>query len=215
MVIALVKAHTQSDFFSSIPVTFSNREVYQRLGFRPHTTRMRRQEKKKTDAAISQAQGFLALRGSAHILVVGKKTPVSLTLGTVPFKSKLLVRLLKNSSQAIVMAATAGSRIIEAMEELRADDLTRAVIYDAVASVAVDNALTWIQDYYRRELLRENKTVLSKRISCGYADFSLSFQKAFYKILGLSRLGVTITKSYMLVPEKSVTAVTGIVEVRS
>jgi cobalamin-dependent methionine synthase I len=51
-----------------------------------------------------------------------------------------------------------------------------------------------------------------KRISCGYSDFSIKYQKKFYKILNLKKLGISITKDYMLVPEKSAIAVLGIKE---
>ena len=49
------------------------------------------------------------------------------------------------------------------------------------------------------------------RFSPGYGDFSLEHQRDFMRILDLENsLGLTLTGSLLLVPEKSVTAVIGL-----
>jgi len=58
-------------------------------------------------------------------------------------------------------------------------DLARAVVYDAVAGEMVDDALTWIMNYYKGELVREGKQLDHRRFSCGYGDFLLKEQKVF------------------------------------
>jgi hypothetical protein len=109
------------------------------------------------------------------------------------------------------MGATSGGDIMDAIEEDAAGrNVTRGVILDAAASEIVDAALDWIMDYFNRILRKENKWLLKKRFSAGYGDFSLENQKAIYNLLQLDRLGVRITESCLLIPEKSVTAITGI-----
>ncbi|HAR48794.1 MAG TPA: methionine synthase, partial [Smithella sp.] len=44
----------------------------------------------------------------------------------------------------------------------------------------------------------------------GYADFNLGNQKAIYEILQMEKIGVTMTPHFILIPEKSVTAISGI-----
>jgi cobalamin-dependent methionine synthase I len=121
-----------------------------------------------------------------------------------------LASMVKDCNELLFMAVTAGSKIIESIHELEKDDLTRSVVYDATASEMVDACFDWIQKYIRQELRRESRQLLPKRISCGYGDFSLQNQKVFFKLMRLDTMGITITKSFMLVPEKSATAVTGI-----
>ncbi|MFH1238699.1 MAG: methionine synthase, partial [bacterium] len=105
----------------------------------------------------------------------------------------------------------AGSKIMTAIRTNSASkDVTQAVIFDATASEIVDEALNWIIDYLNRELRRENKYLTRKRFSAGYADFALSNQEIIYKTLQMKKLGVTLTKNYIMNPEKSVTAITGI-----
>jgi len=93
-------------------------------------------------------------------------------------------------------------------------DVTRAVVFDAVASEMTDAGLDWIMRYWNQELRRENKTLTKRRMSAGYGDFLLENQKIFHALLDLNCLGVTITPQYILVPEKSVTGVAGILSVQ-
>jgi cobalamin-dependent methionine synthase I len=109
------------------------------------------------------------------------------------------------------MCATAGSAIMEAIKEkTRQDDLAAAVVYDATASEMVDAGLDWIMDYLNQHLRREGKTLLPRRFSAGYADFNLENQKAIYETLQMKNIGVAITPEFILLPEKSVTAISGI-----
>jgi cobalamin-dependent methionine synthase I len=109
------------------------------------------------------------------------------------------------------MGATAGSAIMDAIRgDTAGRDVTRGVVLDAAASEMTDAALDWIMDYFNRTLRRENKSLFKKRFSAGYGDFLLENQKTIYNLLQLDRLGVGITESCMLIPEKSVTAISGI-----
>ncbi|MGC9975923.1 MAG: vitamin B12 dependent-methionine synthase activation domain-containing protein, partial [Syntrophales bacterium] len=81
---------------------------------------------------------------------------------------------------------------------------------DAAASEIVEAALDWIMDYFKQSLKRENRRLLGKRYSAGYGDLFLETQKTMYRLLQLDKIGIEITESCMLVPEKTVTAITGI-----
>jgi hypothetical protein len=109
------------------------------------------------------------------------------------------------------MGATAGREIMNAIEEdATGANVTRGIVLDAAASEIVDDALDWIVDYFNQSLRRENRRLLGKRYSAGYGDLFLEAQKAMHRLLQLDRIGIEITESCMLSPEKSVTAITGI-----
>ncbi len=109
------------------------------------------------------------------------------------------------------MAATAGPEIVKAISEnSTGKDVTAAVVFDAVASEMADSALGWVMNYFNRELARENKQLTLRRFSAGYGDFLLENQKIIYDVLDLGRLGISLSDGYMLIPEKTVTAVAGI-----
>jgi len=73
-----------------------------------------------------------------------------------------------------------------------------------------DAALTWLMAYYNNQLRRESKKLLPRRFSAGYADFKLENQKTIYRELEMQKIGVAINSNFILLPEKSVTAITGI-----
>ena len=51
---------------------------------------------------------------------------------------------------------------------------------------------------------------MPRRFSAGYADFKLENQKMIYEKLQMDKIGVTINSGFILLPEKSVTAISGI-----
>ncbi len=127
------------------------------------------------------------------------------------FESGQVAKLLGKCSEIVLMGATAGNDIMKAIEEDAAGlNVTRAIVLDAAASEIVDASLDWIMDYFNRSLVRENRKLLKKRYSAGYGDLFLETQKLMYQLLQLDRIGIQITETSILIPEKSVTAITGI-----
>ena len=110
--------------------------------------------------------------------------------------------------EIVLLGATAGAEIAEAVRrDANIQMLKRGVVLDAVGSEMADAALDWIAAFYNRTLRREGKSLSRRRYSAGYGDFSLSGQADIHRLLEMERWGVHITDSFMLVPEKSVTAV--------
>jgi len=85
-----------------------------------------------------------------------------------------------------------------------------AYVFDRAASELADSGLDVVRKLANRRLERLGKRVLARRFSPGYGDVELSVQKLLFDRLKLSALGVSILPSYMLVPEKSVIALSGI-----
>jgi len=185
--------------------------IYHRLGYRSGVTQICARKQKELDLFINEASGLIDLKGSARRLEIHKKDGRSVYVsGDICFESNLLASLLKDCQGMLCMGITAGSRIIEAIKSLREHDFARGVVFDAVASETVDAGFDWIQGYSRQELFRENKQLTAKRISCGYGDFELHNQKQLYQLLELEKISVRLNPYFMLVPEKSATAVAGI-----
>lgn len=161
---------------------------------------------------MEEAAALINLKGAARRAGIKEKSGSRIVFaGGIVFHSKHLAALLGDCRQVLFMAAAAGSKIVDSIEQnTQAADLSRGVVFDAAASEAVDSALDWMMNYFNQELRRENKCLTRRRFSAGYGDFLLKNQESIYKILELKKLGVSLTEEYMLVPEKSVTAVAGI-----
>lgn len=198
--------------FERIPIEPPLKAIYRRLGFRKGRTRMRPDEARALDERIGQARAFITLKGAARRLPILSRDARRIRLpGDSILESAQLAALLADSREVILLGATAGPAVIEAIQRDTADgNLTRAVVFDAAASEMVDAALDWMETFFGRELRREGRRLTKSRFSCGYGDLALENQKLFYGLLELGRLGVELTEHYVLVPEKSVTAVAGI-----
>jgi len=199
-------------FLEKISIDPPREKIYQRLGYKKRTTEISTNQQEETDRFINEASSFISLKGSLLRLAINHNDGEKIILSkNLTFKSKKLSAFLRDCQEAVLMGATAGNAIMEAIKEkTRQDDLAAAVVYDATASEMTDSALDWITSYLNQLLRREGRTLLSNRFSAGYADFNLENQKAIYEILQMGKLGVKITSSFILIPEKSVTAVSGI-----
>jgi hypothetical protein len=186
--------------------------IYRRLGYRKGHTQIKPGEARALGKSIEQARSLITLQGAARRLPILSKDSRQIRLpGDHCLKSTQLAALFANSQEVLLMGATAGTAVIEAIRrDTAADNLTRAVVLDAAASEMVDAALDWMEAYFTRNLRRESRRLTKSRFSCGYGDLALENQKRFYDLLDLKRFGVELTEQYILVPEKSVTAVAGI-----
>jgi len=199
-------------FLEKIVIDPPRTKIYQRLGFKKRTTQIRVNQQKETDRFIDEAVSIISLQGSLLRTPINKNDGKKIFLaGNLIFDSKKLSSFLSNCKEAALMGATAGNSIMEAIKEkTNQDNLVAAVVYDATASEMTDAGLDWIMDYLNQQVRRERKTLLPRRFSAGYADFDLKNQKAIYEMLQMGKIGVTITSSFILLPEKSVTAISGI-----
>lgn len=203
---------TNVQIFNSINIETPFEAIYKRLGFRHDTTKISVPETEKFNKNIQEALNYIRLRGAAVRIPIKDKNDEMTFLSTGgAFKSKLVAGLLKDACEILLIAATSGRAIMKAIEKFQKEDMTKSVVFDAVASETTDAALEWIISYFKTGLCRENKQLTSKRVSCGYADFELSYQLKIYELLKLKQLDIDITDGCMLIPEKSVTALTGII----
>ncbi|MFO7568386.1 MAG: hypothetical protein R6W75_01215, partial [Smithellaceae bacterium] len=187
-------------------------KIYSRLGFKKKTTQISNAQLQQTRQHILQAASLIALRGSFSRLPLRDNNGLTVRLDDrLTFESEKLASFLRNCHEAVLMGSTAGGAIMDAIrEKTGAGDLAAAVVYDATASEMADAALDWMMDYINRQLRREGKTLRPRRFSAGYADFALANQIQICREIQMDRIGVTLTSSFILLPEKSVTAVCGI-----
>ena len=187
-------------------------KIYSRLGFKKRTTSLTSSRQEETDRYIEEAAGIVNLQGSFINLSILKNDGGNRVTAECRLSTKLAV-FLGSCPGAVLMGATAGRAIMEAIaDKTRQDNFTAAVVYDATASEMTDAALDWITDYINIQMRRENRRLLPRRFSAGYADLALENQKNIYDKLELGKIGVSITPDFLLIPEKSVTAISGMIQ---
>jgi hypothetical protein len=198
--------------FHTIRIAPPIEKIYQRLGYRRDITRITPQQEQQIDRYIDEALALIHLQGAMIRLPIQDRGEGFVRLGKdILLESKKITTFLRDCDEVLVMGATAGDAVMTIIRsDMATDAVTRAVVFDATASEMADGALDWLMDYTRRDLIREGKVLLDRRYSAGYGDLALENQQIFYKLLNMREIGVQITPESLLIPEKSVTAITAI-----
>ena len=124
-------------------------------------------------------------------------------------KSRDLAKLLEHCEGCYILAVTLGQAVDRQIHLKQKLDMLEAVVLDACSSVLIDKVCDDIE-IELMEKLEEGK-YLTMRFSPGYGDVPLDFSSDILSLLEASkRIGLTLTKSHMLLPSKSVTAIIGI-----
>ena len=114
-----------------------------------------------------------------------------------------LCRLFAGCTEGFALLATLGMDL-----DLK---IRRLMITNPALSVAVGACgSAYIDAYINDVLARETDLFLTPRFSPGYGDAPLSAQPDLLRFLGAPKLGVHLTQGFLMVPEKSVSALMGI-----
>lgn len=126
-------------------------------------------------------------------------------------KSVHIYNLLKESFSVYAFAVTIGAHLEEKRDSYIAEkETTRALILDAAGSVAAEE----LAEMANKEIDRtaeESGFAVTRRFSPGFGDWPLSGQRNLLEWLGAERIGIILTDKFTMVPEKSVSAIIGII----
>ena len=121
-----------------------------------------------------------------------------------------IARLTAKSDECILLAATLGHEVDRQITLAQQKNMLDGVALDACASVMVD---AYIDDLVMNEVvprLQEGEK-LTHRFSPGYGDLKMSVIEDIITILNATkRIGLSVTRSLMMTPIKSVTAIIGV-----
>ena len=124
--------------------------------------------------------------------------------------SEDIERLTSRSNECILLAATLGLEVDRQITISQQKNMLDGLALDACASVRID---AFIDQFIKSEIapgLHEGEFMTS-RFSPGYGDLNLSVIEDIITILNATkRIGLSATRSLMMTPVKSVTAITGL-----
>lgn len=126
-------------------------------------------------------------------------------LGFDDIYSKNLCDVLRGCKSAIVLAVTTGIAVDRLLNKFSVTSASRHFITDAVASAAAESFCDFMDN-----MLRKNPDK-PHRFSPGYGDLPLEIQPRILDMLNASKnIGITINKSLLMTPVKSITAIMGV-----
>ncbi|MBQ3480810.1 MAG: vitamin B12 dependent methionine synthase, activation domain protein [Oscillospiraceae bacterium] len=115
---------------------------------------------------------------------------------------------LQDCDSVVLLAATLGAEAESLIRRAAGRDMADAVILDAAGSAAIETVCDNFCDDLAASLAPR---FLTDRFSPGYGDMPLSDQHALFRVLDVSRrIGVTLSQSALMIPQKSVTALIGV-----
>jgi vesicle coat complex subunit len=135
----------------------------------------------------------------------------TVSFGGISVKSKKLCGHLKDCERAVLLAATLGMEADTLIRRFSVQDMEKAVIAQAVCAAMIEAYCDTVTAEIESEFSQKEEPCLypTTRFSPGYGDFNIAHQKEILNILNCSRIGLTLTDGFMLIPSKSVTAVIG------
>jgi len=121
-----------------------------------------------------------------------------------------IMNLLKGASYLVLGVATIGSSLENKVSELFSQgEYPQAVALDAVGTVSVRSLSNYMRSLVCQEAKEQNLQT-TKYFSPGSGDWDISQQKNIFQIIPVDKIGVKLTESYMMVPQKSLSWVIGI-----
>ncbi len=126
-------------------------------------------------------------------------------IGFGEFKSRSLYKNLDGSGQAFIFAVTLGLGVDRLLLKLSCVSSAEYFITDALASAYTESACDEAQR------LITGGAECRRRFSPGYGDLSLELQPKILNMLSAGKLlNITLSKSLLMTPKKSVTAIIGL-----
>lgn len=130
--------------------------------------------------------------------------------GGLVLKSRNLWKNLAGCTEVIYFAATLGNGVDRLMTQYGKLNITKAAILQAAGAAAMEAYCDKCQMILEEELKKEN-LYLRPRFSPGYGDLPLAIQGRFLETIeATKRAGIYLSDGNVMLPEKSVTAITGI-----
>lgn len=132
-----------------------------------------------------------------------------LKLGSLPLPGRTAARMLADCHQCAVLVCTLGTSFDVWLRQLQFRDISQAVMLDALGSAYVEAACDAAEKEISAHFPKQYPT---DRFSPGYGDLPLDIQPQLIEASGAHRIGVYTTPSFLLLPQKSVSALIGLAD---
>lgn len=121
-----------------------------------------------------------------------------------------IAKLLENSSECVLMAATIGGEVEKVINYHQKISISDGVMMDAIATATIETVCDEIENQLRKI------HPITWRYSCGYGDLPIELQPKILSVLNAQKaIGLFCNEANIMIPRKSVTAVMGITEIEN
>lgn len=160
---------------------------------------------------LQKLKDISSIKGGFRILENVEVLPASVRIENIIFNTgKKVAHFLKNSTSVAVFACTAGEEISQKIRKYaQHGNSIESYVTDVLGSVIVETAMDKIH-----QILKKEKAVsglnLTNRYSPGYCNWSVAEQFLLFDFLPTNFCGISLNKSALMQPIKSVSGIIGI-----
>ncbi len=177
------------EIIENFKVTVDQKEILRLLGHTSENKKIRDSSKKLIEEMIELSFELIEPKG----------------IYTVKDIKELPEECSFNSIEKVAFGiSTIGEKLEKKVKSLSSKgELTRAVILDAIGSVAAE----YTAEYLNRIIIdkaEENNLYHSPRFSPGYGGWRLEGQRLIFNLLPAEKIRVSLNQFYMMIPKKSV-----------
>ena len=182
--------------------------ILSRLGRNRYLSVMEQELSVKLHLAMQKAFVLSHARGRWKLLSITTRSNDETVLNEVwKIKSRKFAEFVQSADYLYLSAVTIGKELPQAIEQAQSvGNMFEAAVFDAVGSECADLAIGLLQKIAAAELLRSGFVLSKQRFSVGYGGVELFHQQEIFKELELVKLDMSLTRSFIMQPEKSVTA---------
>ena len=181
-------------------------KVALRLGYSKLKTRLDEKTERSLKENISMAQKLIAPKAAVSFDDITVNDAAVFFFDGYKIESNYVAKLFQGCKKAYCIAVTIGAAL---ERKIKSSEIFEAVILDAAGSVAVEEAVGFINQRLSEREAKDGRA-LTRRFSPGYGDWPLECQKSFLERLKADKIGLSVNESFIMVPEKSVSAVIGV-----
>lgn len=195
----------------NIPLSINKNEVLRYLGYHKTKTHITSDINKMIDSLIDECHIWLKPKGIFKTieLSISNNKEIITSHENFCINASDVVNLFRGSDYLSILALTLGNTLDEKIASLfDQGEYTQATILDAIGSDGVEQLANKINGIIKQEAFRKGYH-LTRRFSPGYGNWNIQAQKDLLDVLGTSKIGIFMTESYMLNPQKSITAILG------
>jgi cobalamin-dependent methionine synthase I len=186
--------------------------VMRRMGYPPGHTGANGAIQSMLDEQVKQARSLICAEGVFRLLKIRslKKGKVRFHGSDFVLESELVAAMLRDSELAAFFMVTLGPALEQEVKRLLDEgDTTRGFILDAIGSETADEAADRMHHYTLKKLAKNHGYSVTPRFSPGYGDWPVTVQPSLAEICEGESIGIRVTKSCLMIPRKSVSAVLG------
>jgi len=166
-----------------------------------------------TEEEINRGYGLFKPQGIYRLIKIVSfisEEEIELDNGHIFRFSKSIINKLKGASHLLVGVITIGDFLEKKVSELFSQgEYPRALALDAVGTVAVEY-FSWRVRKMARQEVKEQGFKTSRHFSPGYSGWEVSQQEIIFKSIPADNIGVRLSKSYMMLPQKSLSWAIGV-----